>query len=116
MRKTEVAGVAELLLADYNSPEEAASRIIRWLDNDRAKRTSYVAIMQFGGIPEGTSVFYVGLGPYPGAQSARKAVLSHPAAGEAKRLAVVPMKSAEGVAEMIRHLDSYVPLRKKDDE
>lgn len=103
MRKTEVAGVAKLLLEDYESPEEAAKQIINWLDADRAKRTSYVAVMQFGK----DSIFYQAIGPYPGYKSAHKAVVSHPAAVEANRMAVVPMTSAEGIADMLKTLDTY---------
>lgn len=105
MRKSEVKGVVSILEApeEYETPEDAAKAIIKWLDEDRAKRTSYVAIMQFGVGPS----FYVGLGPYPGQKSAEKAALSHPAAGEAHKIVVVPTTSPEGVERMKQEIDVY---------
>lgn len=105
MRKSEVTGVAKILLSDgdFETAEDAAKAIIQWLDEDRAKRTSYVAVMQFGEGP----AFYVGLGPYPGVKSAVNAAESHPAAGEAFKVVVVPMSSPEGVEKMKRELDEY---------
>lgn len=104
MRKSEVAGVVSILedSAEYETPEDAAKAIIKWLDDDRAKRTSYVAVMQFG---SGASTpFYVGLGPYPGKTSAKNAALAHPAACEAFRIVVVPTTSEEGIKEWIKQI------------
>lgn len=105
MRKSEVTGVAKILVSDneYDSPEDAAKAIINWLDEDRAKRTSYVAVMQFGE----SGPFYVGLGPYPGQKSAINAAQDHPAAGEAFRVVVVPVSSPEGVEKMKSEIDEY---------
>lgn len=112
MRKTEVQGVAKILLSDgeYETAEDAATAIIKWLDADRAKRTSYVAVMQFGHRPG--NVFYVGLGPYPGRASAEAAVKTHPAADEAYKVAVVPMTSDEGFKALIQKVDAPPPKGK----
>ena len=104
-RASEVTGVARLLLADYESPEAAAKEIIAWLDQDRAKRKQYLAVMQFGERPG--NCFYIGLGPYPGWKSAEKAARSHPAAGEAYKIAIVPTINAAGLAEVLRNIDTY---------
>lgn len=106
-RASEVKGVVELLLAEHDSPEDAAKAVITWLDNDRAKRTGYIAVMQFGGEFSGKAVFYLGLGPYPGKRSAEKAVRSHPAAGDATKIVVLPVVPPEGVTEMLRTIDTY---------
>lgn len=102
MRKSEVTGIAKILLdeVEYETAEECAKAIIKWLDDDRAKRTSYVGVMQFGKGP----AFYVGLGPYPGRASAEKAVTSHPAAGEAFKIGIVPVTSPEGLAKQLADL------------
>lgn len=102
MRKTEVSGIVRILEApnEYETPEEAAKAIINWLDADRAKRKSYVAVMQFGKPPG--SIFYIGLGPYPGQKSAVEAVQRHPAASEAYKVVVVPVTSPEGFEALLR--------------
>lgn len=108
MRKTEVAGIARILEdpvdvdgKPYETPEDAAKAIIKWLDEDRAKRKSYAAVMQFG---HGKAYFYVGLGPYPGAASAEKAAREHPAAAEAYKIAVVPLRSPEGLKDLLEQV------------
>lgn len=106
MRRTEVTGIAKILLSDgeFETAEDAAKAIIKWLDEDRAKRTSYVAVMQFGTKPG--SVFYIGLGPYPGRKSAEEAVRKHPAADEAYKVAVVPVTSDAGFRELVAKVDA----------
>ena len=111
-RKSETGLVTELLLQDWDSPEDLADSIIKAVDEDRAKRTSYVAIMQFG---EGNgSVFYMGLGPYAGAKSARKAVKGFPGATEAYRIAVVPVTSQEGLRQQLEELNTPPPPVKEN--
>ena len=104
MRDTEVKGVAKLLLSDYETAEDCAKAIIKWLDEDRGKRTSYISVMQFG---EQRPVFYLGLGPYPGVTSASKAAMTHPAADEAHKVVVVPVTSKEGFENMMKKIDVY---------
>ena len=75
--------MAKILLSDgdHETAEDAAKAIIRWLDEDRAKRTSYMGLLIMGSIA-------IGIGPYPGQKGAEKALTGHPAASEASRLVV----------------------------
>lgn len=101
--KTEIKAVSDLLLQDWETPEDLAAAIIDALDKARASKTRYVGVMQFG---QGPSVFYVGLGPYPGQKSAENALRNHPSAGMAHRMAVVPTTTAEGLEQKLAELDA----------
>lgn len=104
VRPLEVKALVPLLEQDWETPEALAEALIGALDQVRADRTSYVAVMQFGD----KSVFYAGLGPYPGARSAKAAVLRHPSAGMAYKIAVVPMTSPEGLKGLLTDIDVRV--------
>ena len=99
VRPLEVAALVPLLEQDWETPEVLAEALIQALDQARASRTSYVAVMQMA---MEQPVWYIGLGPYPGAKSARNAVLKHPGASMAKKIAVVPMVNEEGLQKLIR--------------
>ena len=103
-RKTEVALLVKLLEQDWESAEALAKALISALDKDRADRTSYVAVMQFGGGAPGMTgrVWYHGFGPYPGKASAQRAVLSDPGASMATAIVVLPVTSPEGLANKLR--------------
>lgn len=106
MRKSEVTGIAKLLESgEFETAEDAAAAIIKWLDEDRMKRTSYVGVLQFG--TEKGKLFYVGMGPYPGRRSAENAVAGHPASGMASGRAVIPVTSASALDSQIKGLDQY---------
>jgi hypothetical protein len=98
-RPLEIKAVAKLLQKDWDSPEALAKALIEELDRVRADRTSYVAVMQFG---DDGSIFYAGLGPYPGAKSAQQAMAYHPSAGMATKRAVVPMMNADGLKQHLK--------------
>lgn len=108
-RKTEVALLVKLLEQDWESADALAKALISALDKDRADRTSYVAVMQFGGGGNGKPgmtgpVWYSAIGPYPGAASAKRAVLSDPGASMATVIAVIPVTSPEGLAIKLREV------------
>ncbi len=94
VRPLEIRALVPLLEQDWDTPEELVEALIRELDQVRASRTSYVAVMQFG---TNGNVWYSGLGPYPGRKSAERAVKSDPGASLAHKIAVVPLTSAEGL-------------------
>lgn len=105
--KAEVNALVPLLEQDWDSPEDLASALIRAVDQARAERKLYVAVMQFGGGGNGGKgmsgpVWYTGVGPYPGKDSAKKAVLSHPGASLATKIAVVPVVSPAGLELLLR--------------
>lgn len=94
--------MAELLLVDWPEPEALASAIIDRLDEVRTSKLSYVGVMQFGQ----HSPFYAGVGPYPGRKSAENGLLAHPAIGSTTGHAIVPMRSARGLVDLIREVDA----------
>lgn len=96
--KKEVNALVELLEQDWETPEELAKALIKRLDEARADRTTYIAVMVFG--PHFSSA----IGPYAGATSARNAVKKFPGAAVAKQIAVLPLTSAEGVEERLREV------------
>jgi len=110
VRPLEVKALVPLLEQDWETPEALAESLIQALDSVRASRTSYVAVMQFGrhatvddyGFKK--AVWYAGMGPYPGQASARKAATSHPGAGMASAIAVIPVLSATGVEQMMKEV------------
>ena len=79
--------------------ERLAEALIRQLDETRASRTSYIAVMQFG---TNGNVWYSGLGPYPGRKSAERDVSRDPGASLADKIAVVPLTSAEGLEARLK--------------
>ena len=81
--------------------DRLAEAIILTLDRIRASRTSYVPVLQIGG----AKGIYVGMGPFPGRQSAINALKKHPAFGEASGVVVVPVLTAEGYEKQLRDLD-----------
>lgn len=96
--KKEIQALVDLLEQDWETPEELAKGLIKALDEARTQRTTYLAVMVFG--PH----FSLALGPYAGATSARNAAMKFPGASVAKRVAVVPLLSAEGVEERLREV------------
>jgi hypothetical protein len=101
-RKSEVGLLVKLLERDWESVEDLAKALIEALDEDRAKRTSYVAIAQMGSRPG--QVWYLGLGPYPGKASATAAAQSHPGFSLATAIVVVPVTSPLGVDRLLREV------------
>lgn len=95
----EVRALVEVLEAEgWETPEQVAEACILALDKARADRTLHVAVMQFGE----AQPFYLGLGPFPGVKSARKAVTSYPGATEAYKIVVVPMLNEAGIDAMLK--------------
>jgi hypothetical protein len=81
-----------------------ATALIQKLDEVRADRTSYIAVIQIGG----KNGFYVGIGPYPGESSAMKALLKHPVMQDktlATGAAIVPVESQEGFENRLKEID-----------
>lgn len=101
VRPLEVRALVPLLEQNWETPEALAEELIRTLDQTRADKTSYVAVMQFG--TEKTP-WYAGVGPYPGERSARNAVSRHPGATLAYRIAVVPIMSPEGLEQHLKEV------------
>lgn len=100
--KTETKAIEKLLLQDWETPELLAETIIDTLDELRARKTRYVGVMQFGQ----AHPIYIGVGPFPGAKSAENALKSHPSAGMAYKMAVVPTTSPLGLTLMLAELDA----------
>jgi hypothetical protein len=103
MRQSDIKAVATLLEFDWESPEALAKAMIETYENSVADRTTYAGVIQLdlSGPPS-----YVGVGYFPGSSSARRAVVSHPAAGMARKIAVVPMVSPKGLTKMVAELDA----------
>lgn len=99
-RPLEVRALVALLEQDWETPEELAKALILELDDVRASKTSYVAVMQFGT----EKPFYVGLGPYPGRKTAEAAIRRHPSAGMATARAIVPVMSATGLTQHLKEV------------
>lgn len=97
--KKEISALVELLEQDWETPEELAKAAIAALDAARIERTTYVAVLQFG---SKRPAWYVGLGPYAGATSARNAAQKFPGSSVATAIAVVPLRSPELVEEQLR--------------
>lgn len=102
LRKSEVNALVPLLRQEWDSEQDLAEALIRKLDETRVNRTSYVGVLQ---VSDKRPV-YVGMGPYPGAASARAAVASHPVAGMACLGVIVPVMTPEALAQMTRDLDN----------
>lgn len=96
--KKEIGALVELLEQDWETPEELAKEILKTVDEARTERTTYIAVMVFG--PN----FSLAIGPYAGATSARNAVRKFPGATVAKRVAVVPLVSQDGVEQRLREV------------
>lgn len=96
--KKEINALVALLEQDWETPEELAKACIKAVDQARTERTTYVAVMSFG------PSFHHAIGPYAGATTARNAVKKFPGASVAKRVAVVPLTSAEGVEAQLREV------------
>lgn len=103
MRQSDIKAVAKLLEYDWPSSEELAKAMIETYEKSVADRTTYAGVIQLdlSGPPS-----YVGVGYYPGAASARKGIVDHPAAGMAKKIAVVPMVSPKGLTKLVAELDA----------
>lgn len=101
IRPLEVKALTPLLIQDWPSPEELAAALITTLDQTRADRTSYVSVAQFG---FQSPVYYVGLGPYPGMASARKAVTGHPGYSLATKIVTVPLLSPAGLTTLLNRV------------
>lgn len=99
--KTEVKALVELLEQDWDEVEDLAKALVSRLDELRASKTRYIAVMQFGR----RSPLYVGVGPYPTSNAANKALAAHPAASDATARAIVPVTSDEGFKAMLKALD-----------
>lgn len=98
----EIRPIVALLEQEWDSAEDMAKAIVKALDEARASRTRYIAVMQFGS--EDGKCWYVGLGPYPGGASAKRAVQRHPGATLAHRCAVVPVTSGEGLEVLLKEV------------
>lgn len=96
----EIKALVALLQDDWDSPESLAKACIEALDDARIDRTLYVAVMQFNDKPP----VYMGLGPYPGARSAKAAVSAFPGASVARAIGIVPLLSSLGVEAKLREI------------
>lgn len=104
VRPLEIKALVPLLEQDWETPEDLATALIQQLDQTRADRKSYIAVMQYGGQGQPGQVWYVGLGPYAGSASARNAASKHPGAGMATAIAVVPVTSEAGFDLLLREV------------
>lgn len=102
--QAEIKALVTLLEEDWPSPEDLAVELIKALDKARGDRTTYTVVMQFGPGENSPTVFYHGLGPFPGAKSAIKAVNKYPAAGMATKIAVVPVTNEEWLNAKIKEV------------
>lgn len=103
VRPLEIKALMPLVEQDWPTPEALCEAVIKALDVARASRTSYAAVMQYG---EERPCWYLGLGPYPGAASAKKAAARHPGAGMAFKIAVVPLLSEHGLQSLLEGVDA----------
>lgn len=104
-RQSEVNLLVSMLESpeEYESAEDLAKSLIEALDKDRASRTTYTAVMEFGSVAA-PHRFYVGLGYHPGAKSAARAAQSFPGAAEASKIVVIPVMTPEGVTEKLKEV------------
>lgn len=100
-RPLEIRALVPLLKEDWETPELLAQALIEKLDRVRSDRTTYVAIMQFGAKKP---VFYEGIGPFPGAKTAQNALAKHPGRSMATAIAVVPIRSPEGLEALLKEV------------
>lgn len=98
----EMNAIAPLLEEEWEDAEDLVNAVVAALDKARMDRTRYVAVMQFG--TEDGKCFYLGLGPFPGVKSARKAAERHPGASAAHKIVVVPVTSPEGMDRMLKEV------------
>lgn len=98
-RKNEVQSIAALLEAGGSDSEDLAGRVIEKVDEVRAERVTYTAVMRFPG------PVFVGMGPYSTKGQAKKAIEQHPAASEVRGYAVVPTVNELGHEQMLKNLD-----------
>lgn len=103
VRPLEVKALLPLLQQDWDSPEALAEALIVELDQTRAERTSYVAVMQIGKPP---NAFYMGVGPYPGRASALKALIAHPGRDLATACVIATIETPEGLKRRLKELDT----------
>lgn len=110
--KAEIAAVREILEdpRDDLTIEEVTGLIIEALDTARAEKITYAAVMQMST----SDPWYLGLGYYPGEKSARNAIEKHPAAGMAKAIATVPVRSPKGLALLLAETDRKAELSSAD--
>lgn len=99
-RPLEVKALVPLVEQDWETPEQLIEELIRKLDEVRAERTSYVAVIQHFG-PTG---FYSGMGPYPGQKSALAALKKRGIDPSYEKWAVVPIRSAEGQEQHMKQV------------
>ena len=108
IRPLEVRALLPLLEQDWDTPEELAEALIAKLDEARASRTSYVGVIQIGKASDNSRIV-LGVGPYPGRASARKALLAHPARSLASACVIAQIQTPQGFEQMMRELDEYQP-------
>lgn len=104
--KAEVEAVLPLVEANWDEVADLVEAVIDALDEVRAEKITYAAVMQMST----EDPWYLGLGYYPGEKSARAAVEKHPAAGMAKAIAVVPVRSPRGLKLLLDQTDRKAEL------
>lgn len=106
--KAEIAAVREILEDPREDLEieEVTSLIIDALDTVRADKVTYAGVMQMSV----ADPWYLGVGYFPGAKSARNAIEKHPAAGMAKAIGIVPIRSPKGLTLLLDETDRKAAL------
>lgn len=79
------------------------STAIKAVDAARGARTLYMVVLRFG---HGSSTFYSGYGPYATKPQAEKAVEKLGKALGYSAFAIVPMRNAEGLEQLLKDLDA----------
>lgn len=108
VRPLEVKALVPLLRQDWDSVEDLAKALIEALDEARTSRTSYVAVVEFP-IGNTAKAGYIGVGPFPGAASADKAIQLFPPLQDPKLtrgFVIVPTMTLAAYEKLLRELDA----------
>jgi hypothetical protein len=89
--------------AEKLAHDRMAKTAIKAVDKARGERTLWMVVLRFG---RENRTFYSSFGPYPTKGQAEKAVTQLGETYGYTAYAVVPMRNAEGLAEMLANLDN----------
>lgn len=104
VRPLEVKALVPLLQQDWGSPEELAEQLILTLDAHRTDRTDYVGVIRIDGAAP--QPVWLGMGLYPGRDSARKDVEAALSAVPGSAYVITPVYSPARMRDLLGSLDN----------